>query len=173
MGGIVGLEVVPFTRDRILNPYPSGELPWQLYHGVRNAVVQTCRKYGPTGPMGVVRIDETVADPYRQTFAEQGFWERGDPNPSYYVIPDQPNDERYLYAELYGDDPFTPAWLADIAATLRGFVGWGLALGNIPESYALIFGDRVMVKGSHLSRCKDTASVVTVVRQLLAGGKAQ
>jgi hypothetical protein len=126
-----------------------------------------------TGPMGVVRIDEAVTDPYRQTFTERGFWERGDPNPSYYIIPDQANDERYLYAELYGDDPLTPAWLADVAATLRGFDGWGLGLGNIPESYVLILGDRVMVKRPHLSRCKDAESVVTVVRQLLESGKKQ
>jgi len=54
--GLDSLKVIPFTRDRVPNEYPGGDLPWQMYHGVRNALVQTCRRYGPTGPMGVVKI---------------------------------------------------------------------------------------------------------------------
>jgi hypothetical protein len=136
MGSIEALKVVPFTRDRVPNPYPRGDLPWQVYHTVRNAVVRTCRKHGSTGPMGVVKIDERVADPYRQVFAERGFWEHGDPSPSYYIIPDQLNDERYVYAWLYGDDPFTPSWLGDIATTLCSYDGrgWGSTTSQTPTS---------------------------------------
>jgi hypothetical protein len=168
MASISTLKVVPFKTQHISNPYPRGDLPWQLYHTVRNAVVRTCRKYGPTGPRGVVRIANDVADPYRQVFVERGFWERGDPDADYLIVDDQYNNERYLYAELYGDDPFNASWLADITTTLREYDGWGLGLKNLDNSYILIFGDRLMVNGPSLSRCKDSGSVVAVVRQLLA-----
>jgi len=72
------LTVVPFTEDHVPNPYPGGDPPWQTYHTVRNAIVQTCRKYGPTGPMGVVKILEGVKDLYRQLAADRlAFWEQG------------------------------------------------------------------------------------------------
>jgi hypothetical protein len=64
------LKVVPFNRDRVPNDYPGGDLPWQMYHSVRNALVKTCRKYGPTGPMGVVKIIPDVEDPYRMKSKE-------------------------------------------------------------------------------------------------------
>jgi hypothetical protein len=67
------LRVVPFTRDRVPNGYPGGDLPWQVYHTVRNAVVQTCRRYGPTGPMGVIRVEPDVENPYAMLMEDIGF----------------------------------------------------------------------------------------------------
>ena len=108
-----------------------------------------------------------LQNPHMQLVVDQDFWERGDPNPNYYIIPDQYNHERYCYAELYGDDPFNPGWLLSVTATLREHRGWGLGIGNIPNSYILIFGKRLMVKGRQLDCCKSASEVVEVVRRLL------
>ena len=167
MASIERLKVVRFTRERVPNPYPGGELPWQVYQGVRNAVVRTCRRHGPTGPMGEVRIVEGVYDPYRETFKQPGFWPLGDRNPSYYIISDQYNHERYVYAELLGDDPLTPAWVEDITETLEQYPGWGLGINNIPESYVLLFGDKLMVKGRSFGWSSRGAKAVEVARRLL------
>jgi hypothetical protein len=164
------LKVVTFTEDRIPNEYPGGDLPWQVYHSVRNALVRVCRRYGPTGPMGEVKIVEDVSDPYMQLAEDRDFWEQGDADPTYYIIPDQYNHERYCYAELFGDDPFNPGWLLSVSATLQEQKGWGLAIGNIPNSYVLIFGKKLMVKGRKLSGCKSASEVVEVVRRLLKTG---
>jgi hypothetical protein len=119
--------------------------------------------------MGEVRIIGDVADPYLQVGKDRDFWERGDPDPTYYIIPDQYNHERYCYAELYGDDPFNPGWLLSVTAALREHKGWGLGIGNIPDSYLLIFGKRLMVKGWQLDRCQTASEVVVAVRRLLKG----
>jgi hypothetical protein len=161
------LKVVRYTAQRVPNPYPGGELPWQLYQGVRNAIVRTCRKHGPTGPMGEVKIVDGVDDPYRQMFEQPGFWQRGDDNPSYYILEDQYNDERYLYAELYGNDPFNAAWLLDIVETLSQHPGWGLGIKHIPWCYVLVFGDRLMVNGRAFGWRPKADRVVEVVRRLL------
>lgn len=168
MAGLERLKVVRFTTARVPNPYPGGKLRWQFYQDVRNAIVRTCRQHGPTGPMGEVRIVEEVDDPYRQMLKQPGFWQRGDDNPSYYIIPDRYNDERYLYAELQGDDPFNPAWVLDIVETLSHYPGWGLGINNVPECYLLIFGDKLMVNGRPFGRWPTKADkVVEVVRRLL------
>lgn len=165
------LKVVPFTGNRVPNDYPAGDLPWQVYHTVRNAIVQTCRKFGPAGPMGVCSIVPDVEDPVMMLAHDPDFWQRGDPDPMYFILDDQLGHERYCYAELYGDDPFNAGWLLSITATLREFDGWGLGIGNIPDSYVLIFGKRLMVNG-RLARCRSATEVVESARRLLrAGGK--
>jgi len=169
--GIYKLKVVPFAAEHIRNPYPGGRLPWQVYHAVRNAVVRTCRRHGPTGPMGEIKIIADVEDPYRQLAEDRDFWERGDPDPHYFIIDDQYNHERYIYGELHGDDPFNAEWLASITATLREHRGWGLGIDNIPDSYLLIFGKRLMVKGRKLARCRTAEEVVKVGSDLLRRGK--
>jgi hypothetical protein len=121
--------------------------------------------------MGVVKIVADVEDPYLQTAYDHDFWQRGDPDPKYYIIDDQYNGvDRYLYAELHGDDPFNPEWLASVAATLREYPGWGLCINHIPDSYVIIFGKRLMVHGRILSRCKTATEVVEKVRYLLRRG---
>jgi hypothetical protein len=173
MKGLDSLKVVPFTRDRVPNNYPGGDLPWRVYQTVRNAIVQTCRKYGPTGPMGVVQLLPGV-ESLKIMFEVHGsldFWEAGDPDPMYFILDDQLNHERYCYAELYGDDPFNAGWLVSITETLREFDGWGLGVNNIPDSYVLIFGKRLLVKG-RLAKCKSATAVVETTRRLLkSGGK--
>jgi hypothetical protein len=169
--GLDKLRVVPFTEDRIPNPNPGGYLPWQEYHTVRNALVRACREHGPTGPMGEVVISADVRDPYRQALDDREFWQSGDPNPSYFIIDDQYNHDRYCYAELHGDDPFTAEWLATVTKTLREHKGWGLGINHIPESYVLIFGRRLMVKGRRLARCRSAMEVVETVRYLLRRGE--
>src|SRR5262249_50885356 len=100
--GLDSLKVKAYTRDRVPNDYPGGDLPWQTYHTVRNALVRTCRRYGPTGPMGVLKIVPDVENPLRMLAEDPDFWERGDPDPMYFILDDQLNHERYCYAELYG-----------------------------------------------------------------------
>lgn len=169
MKGLESLKVMPFTRDRVPNPYPGGELPWQVYHTVRNAIVQTCRKFGPTGPMGILTIVPDVENPLMMLGEDPDFWERGDPDPRYFILDDQLNYERYCYAELYGEDPFNAGWLLAITATLREFDGWGLGVSNIPNSYLLIFGKRLLVNGG-LAKCQAALEVVETARRLLRRG---
>lgn len=164
------LKVVPYRSKRVPNEYPGGDLPWQVYHAVRNALVTTCRRFGPTGPMGQVKIVADVEDPHRQIIHDRDFWERGDPDPTYFILDDQFNNERYCYAELFGDDPFHAGWLLAITATLREFDGWGLAVSTIPNSYVLIFGDRLMVSG-RLATCRTAAEVVETARRLIRRGR--
>ncbi len=167
MSDLDSLEVRYYTVNHIPNDYPEGDLPWQVYHTVRNALVRACRRHGPTGPLGEVKIVEGVADPYKQLAADPGFWEPGDPNPTYHIIPDQYNNERYCYAELHGDNPFNADWLLSVTATLREYEEWGLGVNHIPNNYVLIFGDRLLVTGEDLSRCNTAAEVVEAVRRLL------
>lgn len=93
-------------------------------------------------------------------------WPRGAAKPDYYIIPDQYNHERFVYGELCGDDPFREEWLVAVAAALGEYGGWGLGIGNIPESYLLIFGDRLMVNGK-LAACRSAREVVRTASQLL------
>src|SRR5207249_2721472 len=66
---------------------------------------------------------------------------------------------------------FNAAWLPSVTATLREFDGWGLGLSNIPDSYVLIFGRRLLVNG-HLSMCKSASEGVEPAARLLkSGGK--
>ena len=169
MKGLESLKVIPFTQDRIPNDYPDGDLPWQMYHTVRNALVQTCRKYGPTGPMGVVQIVADVEDPAMMLIEDRDFWQPGDPDPMYFILDDQLNHERYCYAELSGNDPFNAGWLLSVTATLREFDGWGLGVSTIPDSYILIFGKKLMVKG-RLAHCKSASEVIETARRLLERG---
>src|SRR5262249_35857332 len=106
-------------------------------------------------------------DPYMQIAVDRNFWERGDDNPSYYIIEDQYNHERYCYGELYGDDPFTADWLLAITQTLRDHKGWGLAISNIPDHYILIFANKLMVNGPVLSHCKSASEVIVAIKNLL------
>ena len=161
MNTINYMKVIPYSEERVPNPYPKGPLPWQIYHKVRNAVVRTCRRHGPTGPMGECRISRWRAAP--NIFK----WQRGDPDPVYYIIDDQYNDERYLYAELLGQDPFNLTWLADIGKTLEEFPGWGIGVNNIPGHYIIIFYEKLLVNGPRLSTCKKASEVVDTVKELL------
>ncbi|WP_439627405.1 hypothetical protein [Gemmata sp.] len=170
MSGLDSLSVVPFAAKRIPNEYPGGDLPWQVYHTVRNAIVATCRRCGPTGPMGVVKIVADAVDPYLMLAHDPNFWERGDQGPTYYILDDQPNSERYCYAELLGDDSFNACWLLAITATLREFDGWELGVSNIPGSYVLIFGNRLMVRG-RLAKCRTATEVVETAQRLIRRGR--
>ncbi len=164
--GLDSIRVKPFKGKRVPNPYPGGELPWQTYHAVRNALVRICRRYGPIGPMGEIQIVADAPDPYRMLMDDPAVWERGDRDPSYFILDDQLNHERYCYAELYGDDPFNSGWLLSITQTLRDFDGWGLGVSNIPDSYVLIFADRLLVNG-RLADCRTADEVVQRARRLL------
>jgi hypothetical protein len=165
------LKVVPYTVKHIPNPYPGGVLPWQAYHTVRNDLVRVCRRHGTTGLMGELKVDEEFED-LNEYLMEHDLkvWEPGDEDPTYCIIDDQYNSERYCYAELYGDDTFNAGWLLDLTETLREHKGWGLGIQNIPNHYVLIFGTRLLVTGRRLRRCRSASEVVDTVRQLLSAG---
>jgi hypothetical protein len=161
MNAIDQLNIISYTKERIPNPYHKRTLPWQVYHKVRNAVVHTCRRHGPTGPMGICPISFWRRAPNILK------WEHGDPDPLYYIIDDQYNDERYLYAELLDGDAFSAEWLVDITRTLDGFPDWGICLSGIPGHYLIIFAKKIMVNGPQLSNCKTVREVLRVVQELI------
>jgi hypothetical protein len=166
------LRVMRIAKDRFPNPYPAGKLPWQIYQGVRNAVVRTCRKHGPTGPVGEARIGTEGAVDDRPVPLDSGYWEPGDDDPNYYIIAEQYNHERYVYAELSGSDSFAPEWLTGVTGTLGQFPGWGLGVSSIPDGFLLIFGDRLMIKGTAFSRrTTEAAQVVEIARRAHRKGK--
>lgn len=158
----VALTVEHYTVERIDNPYPDGHLAWQVYHGARNAVVRTCRRFGPTGAMGECPLDVDVEDPYGLRT-----WPLGDDPCVFYVVDDQYNDERYLYVEVHDEQHFTERWLCDLAETLRQFPGWGIGICNLNLAYILVFEDRLMVTGPIFEYCEDLASVVKAARRVL------
>jgi hypothetical protein len=169
--GLDSLKVVPYAGPRVPNPYPEGDLPWQVYHSVRNDLVRVCRERGPTGMMGELKIDygfENLNE-YIMEYDLQ-VWEPGDPDPTYQIIDDQYNNERYCYAYLCGNDPFNAGWLLDLTETLREHKGWGLGIESIPNHYVLIFGKRLLVTGRRLRRCRSASEVVDTVHQLLTDG---
>jgi hypothetical protein len=168
---LIQLEVVPFTAKRALNPQPGGKLSWQMYHTVRNAIVRACREFGPTGPMGEVRIDHKVADPHTQAEEDPTFWKPGDSDPCYFLSTDQQGQERFIDAKLSGKDPLNAEWLAAVTKTLREHRGWALAIVNIPDNQVLVFGKRLLVKGRQVGRCKTAADVVKVAARLLNRGE--
>jgi hypothetical protein len=53
---VVALPIHHYDVDHVPNENPSGAVSWQLYHSVRNAVVEMSRNHGPTGPLGLRRI---------------------------------------------------------------------------------------------------------------------
>jgi hypothetical protein len=164
------VKVVKHTIQLPANLQPDGKLPWQTYQTVRNTLVQTCRRFGPTGPMGIVKIAAEISDPYRAIVQDREFWEPGDPTPTYYLIPDQYNYERYCHIELYGSNSFTADWLLGIVTTLQEFKGWGLYIKNIPHASILIIGNRIFVSG-RLGRCKSASEVVEKTQALLNRGQ--
>jgi hypothetical protein len=87
-------KIEHYTAERIPNPYPEGELPWQMYHEVRNAVLRLCRQFGAAGPMGECPITDATEVP-------DGEWPLGDPDLlDFFVVDDQYNHERYIYVEV-------------------------------------------------------------------------
>ncbi len=170
MNDLDQLKVEAFTAKRVLNPYPGGKMPWQVFHTVRNAVVGTCRKFGTTGPMAEVTIDHDVDDPQRQAELDPDFWQHGDANPQYHIVEDPSGPERFIHAELHGKDAFNAKWLTAITTTLRDHRGWGVEIGNIPDSFVVIFSKRLLVRGRKLAKCKTAADVVQVAVRLLERG---
>jgi hypothetical protein len=142
------LKIKHYNAQRVPNPNPSGDVPWHVFHTVRNAVVRCCRKHGPVGALGVLPFS-----PKRPRFDILS-WERGDPSPWYYIVDDQYDHERYLYGELFCENPFTLAWLSDITDTLSEFRGWGLCICNMWDCYLIIFESKLMVTGPVFENCK-------------------
>jgi hypothetical protein len=151
------IPVVHYAVERIPNPSPGG-LPWQVYHSVRNAVVRTCREFGPTGPMGECPI---VVGPDRPPVRD---WPPGDDPCDFFVVDDQYNDERYIYMEVEPTAALTGEWLARMLAVLRDHPGWGIGISNVAEGYVLLFADRIMVTGPALAGCGDAAAVLRALR---------
>ena len=154
------MPVVHYTAERIPDPNP-GELPWQIYHSVRNAVVRACREFGPTGPMGECPIVVGPDDPPGED------WPAGDRPCVFYVIDDQLNYERYIYMEVEPTAPVSAEWLARLVAVLREYPGWGIGITNVREGYVLLFADRIMVTGPAFAGCRDAAAVVQSLRARL------
>jgi len=151
------LAVEHFRTKRIPNPSPSGELPWGLYQTVRNCLVRTCRRHGPTGPLGEFPLETDSHD--------ISDWGRGDDKHMYWIVDDQYNDEMYLYLEFVDASACSPQWLQDVTAALRSFPGWGIGVNGLPKGYLLIFANRLLVKGPLFRGCRDAANVIDAIRK--------
>ncbi|HUO09932.1 MAG TPA: hypothetical protein VM008_16630 [Phycisphaerae bacterium] len=153
-----------YTAERIPNPYPAGDLPWQVYHTVRNAVFRCCQRFGSSGPMGECPISTAEEPPSNQ-------WPLGDARPSdYFIVDDQLNDERYIYVEIVRPGAFTVEWLRDLVHTLAEYPGWGVGMqiNALKAGYILAFADKLMVTGEPFVDCHDFASVVYGAQAALA-----
>jgi len=151
------LAVEHYQSERIPNPYPGGDLSWRQYQAVRNAMVLTCRRHGPTGPMGEFPLHKNSADIMD--------WEPGDSNPVYFIVDDQYNDEMYLFMEFVASAGCTGTWLEDVTATLSHFPGWGIGINSLESCYVLIFADRLLVTGPAFSLCRNAEQVINAIRQ--------
>ena len=139
------LRIVRYVGERIPDPLAAhSEVSWQEYHQVRNAVVRACRQYGPTGPLGECPITNSKTEP------DVIQWENGDPNPSYFVVDDQLNDERYIYIEVLNPTTVSTDWIISLSAALRAHPYWGVGVSNIPEGYIIIFCNMILVQGDKL-----------------------
>jgi hypothetical protein len=146
-----------YTAARIPNPYPEGELPWQIYHAVRNSVLRCCRRFGTAGPMGERPITADADTP--------DSWPLGDPEPTdFFVVDDQLNHERYIYVEVESARAFTKEWLLDLMHSLGPHSGWGVGIITIEEAYILAFADKLMVTGTVFGNCSDIDCIVTQVQ---------
>jgi len=158
------ITIENYTSERIPNPSPFGEVSQQMFHTVRNDLVRTCRKHGPTGPMGLFPVGRSFEDAGEFLAA----WESGDANPAYFVIDDQYNDELYQYVEVCGTAHFTTEWIEELTASLAKWPGWGIGIVNINQGYLLVFADRLMVQGPCFAEADDLASIVAAAKQCLA-----
>ena len=143
-----------YSGERVPNPYPPGQLTWQVYHAVRNAVLRCCRRFGPSGPMGECPIttanEPSIAD-----------WPLGHPDPvDYLVVDDQYNHERYVYVEVVRPGAFSSEWLRDLVRTLDDYPGWGVGIIAFDKAYILAFSNKLMVTGEIFAECGDLACVV-------------
>ena len=166
MAKLKELKVVRYRSNRVPNWNPDGAVSWSKYQRVRNDLVRTCRRHGPTGPVGERSPDNAHFPPGSQ-LSYMGEWEAGDDDPHYYIIPDKYNDELYLYAELSGEDPFHIAWVEDVVETLRRHPGWGSGIQSLPNAYVLLFGDRMLVTGPGFGWWPNAMKVVEVASRLL------
>jgi hypothetical protein len=165
MTRISKLIVKRYRAERIANPCPSGDVSFNLFHTVRNAVVRACQRHGTVGPLGVFRFwrrDRPLKD-WRAQF--RAVWEDGADDPDFWVIDDQYNSlELYQYMELSNPLACTVKWLESLTAALRRFPGWGVGVACSPNGYVLVFSDRVMINGLMFRKCKSARDVVDAIR---------
>jgi hypothetical protein len=152
------VRIEHFTLGRI--PDPDGNAsPWD-FHLARNAVVRACKLHGPTGPFGILPLEKS-----KGTDNLYSLWERGDPDMVYFVCDDQYNEERYQYLECIDLKFFTEAWIVDLMAALKEFPAWGIGINSIPGSYAIVFANKIMVKGIPLDNAHDLPSFISGVHE--------
>lgn len=155
-----GVPLDHYTSKRVPNPSPNG-VSWQQYHTVRNAVLRGCKRFGTAGGMGECPIVPGDNPPLEG-------WPLGDyPDPAFWVVDDQYNDERYIYLEVNERAQFTEAWVAAMMDVLREFPGWGIGVTNVRRGYMLIFSDKLMVNGPTFARSANAAEAVASARKHL------
>ena len=150
-----------YTVEHVPNPNPAGDVSWQIYHTVRNAVLQCCKQFGPSGPMGECPITDASEPPQE--------WPVGDPHPiDYFVVDDQYNHKRYVYVEVVRPTAFMRKWLLELVRAMGQFPGWGVGVMAFEKAYILAFGDRLMVTGEIFAACTDFVGVVHSGQHALA-----
>jgi hypothetical protein len=152
------VKIEQFTEPHLHDP--DGSASAYEFHEARNAIVRTCKLHGPTGPMGEFPFDlPEDEDCFRV------WYESGDHDPAYFVIDDQYNSERYQYIEISDEKFFTENWIVDVMSVLSNLPGWGLCIKSIPGGYAILFKDKIMVRGSSLEKVHDLSSFVVCVHE--------
>jgi hypothetical protein len=155
------LTIEHYTAERIPNPYPEGDLPWQVYQTVRNSVLRCCRKFGTVGPMLECPINDGESEPLGNWATAEGF------DNDFFILDDQLNDERYIYIEVGRADAFTSDWLLGLMYTLAEHPGWGVGIDCIIYGYILVFAEKLMVCGPIFADCLDVKCIVQQARPSL------
>ena len=169
MGPETRVRVVYYNQKRVPDPLAAiRELPWQEYHAARNRIVRLCRAHAPTGPMG-----ECPIRPDREDLPDVMKWGAGDPDPTYFVVDDQWNHERYIYIEILRVDGATLAWITALLRELEDMPGWGVCITGLDKGYVIILRDVILVTGPSFRGTSDLAGVVHDLREDVAAYEAR
>lgn len=149
---------IEFQSGDAIPPDQEGDVSFGTFQEVRNVLVRTCKKHGPTGPMGFFPFDD--ADESKCLLE----WMRtADPNPVYYVIADQFNAARYQRVEC-DTDSFTVAWILDLMKMLQDLPGWGVVVSGFPMGNVVVFAGKIMVIGDRFKEVADLESLIKNVQ---------
>ena len=133
------VAVLHYDADRVPNPNPNGDTPFEDFWEVRGSLLAASQRFGATGP-------------------------ESKDSPRYWIVEDQYNDELYQYMEVYEPNAWRADWLLALIAVLGNHSGWGIGI-SVYEGYVVVFADRLMVTGPTFAGCKDLESVVIAARE--------
>jgi hypothetical protein len=127
----------PNTRSK------SGKTTFKTFWKVREQILAVLQLHGSTGP-------------------EDGHT----PEPTYWLVEDQLNNELYQAMSVHDPSGIDEDWLTDLVKVLHKNRGWGLAVGNLRnDAMLLVFADKLMVRGRIFSKCRTASDVIEAARK--------